>query len=115
MDVKAPLDARYALLAGCPIDLGAIRATMALLRDRCVGGVAYEFRTTVAPPLGEDDLRDIAAALTSRDPWYLQAYLETPQVDPTYAGQPHLTGEALQAIAYSLRADGWQVVVRSED
>ncbi len=115
MDVKAPFDARYALLAGCPVDLDAIRATMALLRDRCVDGVAYEFRTTVAPPLGEDDLRDLAASLTSRDPWYLQAYLETPQVDPAYAGQPHLSAQALLTIARSLRAEGWQVALRSED
>ena len=69
---------------------------MALLRARAP---AYEFRTTVAPQLAEPDLRDIAALLRPDEPWFLQAYLETPQVDPAYAGQAYLAAGELERIA----------------
>jgi pyruvate formate lyase activating enzyme len=109
MDIKAPLDARYAALSGVPVDLDAIRATMALLRARAP---AYEFRTTVAPQLAERDLRDIAALLRPDEPWFLQAYLETPQVDPEYAGQAFLAAGELERIAAELRGEGVRVAVR---
>jgi len=115
MDIKAPLDERYTDLAGCLVDLDAVRATMSLLRARCTGRISYEFRTTVAPQLDVDDLHDIAATLTPQDPWYLQEYLETPQVDPSYAGQPSLSVDELQTIASSLSAEGWQVTLRGQE
>ena len=73
MDVKAPLDERYNLLAGCEVDLAAIRQSIDLLLS---GAVAeYEFRTTVPPGmLDEEDVVDIARSLEGAERYVLQGF-----------------------------------------
>lgn len=111
MDVKAPLDQRYDQLAGVGVDLEKIKASMRLLREQAP---AFEFRTTVAPELDEQDLNDLAACLERDDPWYLQAYLETPQIEESYRGQAYLGEDELSRIAGELRAEGYRVALRGE-
>jgi pyruvate formate lyase activating enzyme len=62
LDVKAPLDElAYSRLIGVPADLGALRETIAVMKD-C--NVETFFRTTCVPGLlTEEDIHRIAAAL----------------------------------------------------
>ncbi len=100
MDVKAPLDERYQQMAGRPVDLEAIRESMNLLRARAP---AYEFRTTVAPGLGKEDLFAIAGELEAGDGWVLQAFRYTDEVDAALADAEALDEEALAEAVKELR------------
>ncbi|MHB0856349.1 MAG: anaerobic ribonucleoside-triphosphate reductase activating protein [Anaerolineae bacterium] len=71
MDLKAPLDTRYQTVAGCRVDLKAIRDSLAVLRG---WGGAYELRTTVYPGLDEEGLRDLAMEVQPDERWVLQRY-----------------------------------------
>ena len=111
MDIKAPLDERYGLVAGRPVDPSVIRKSMALLR---AWGSSYEFRTTVAPALDEAALWEIARQLRAEEAWFLQLFVASPQVDPVVAQQDCLDAPALRNLVgqlgslvpkVSLRAD----------
>lgn len=53
MDVKAPLvQEKYDRCAGGPVDLGAIRKSIGLLRH---SGIPHEFRMTIAPSLHTEE------------------------------------------------------------
>ncbi|MBN1867998.1 anaerobic ribonucleoside-triphosphate reductase activating protein [Candidatus Sumerlaeota bacterium] len=76
MDLKAPLDSNgshcdYESLCGSGIDLEAVEASVRLLLQ---GWVEYEFRTTVAPQLGRDDLMAIARSIRGARRYVLQQY-----------------------------------------
>ncbi len=81
MDLKAPLDGRYAQVCGVPqVDLDALRRSIALLRER---GVEYEFRTTVVPTLlGEDEIRTMGPAIAGAAAWTLQPFEPEGALDP---------------------------------
>jgi len=111
LDIKAPLDERYAIVVGRPLDPDIIRRTLNLLR---AWGGAYELRTTVGPDLDRVALRDIAAELLPGERWYLQPYLVTPEVSERMAGRLALTEEDLRAVAEELRAVVPGVRVRGE-
>ena len=72
MDVKAPLDGKYAEVARAPVDLAAIRRSIELL----IGGeTPYEFRTTVCPEtLDADEVERTALAVRGARAYYLQAF-----------------------------------------
>ncbi|MCU0606647.1 MAG: anaerobic ribonucleoside-triphosphate reductase activating protein [Candidatus Edwardsbacteria bacterium] len=73
MDIKAPLDERYARAAGAKADLGAIRRSIALLM---ASGVGYEFRTTVLPLyMRKADVGSIGREIKGAGLWALQQYL----------------------------------------
>ncbi len=114
VDLKAPLDARYALVAGTPVDVGAIRETMALLRGWATpdGARSYEFRTTVGPQLSEAWLRDIAAELRQEEAWYLQEFRPAEGVDPALVAGEWPSGAALEALAGRLASVAAGVRVR---
>jgi pyruvate formate lyase activating enzyme len=109
MDVKAPLDERYGLVAGRPVDVTRLRKSMAILR---ASGLAYEFRTTVGPQLDMAALRAIADEIGREAPWFLQVFEAVEGIAPVLAGQAALPREALAALADELRSEGWQVAVR---
>ncbi|MBN1400859.1 MAG: anaerobic ribonucleoside-triphosphate reductase activating protein [Anaerolineae bacterium] len=100
MDIKAPLDARYAEVAGCPIKLESVRESMRLLRQYAR---AYEFRTTVGPQIDEQALVDIASVLIAADPWFLQVYRQAPGIPEPLRDLPALGADELQRIAERLR------------
>ena len=93
MDVKAPFG-RYAEFTGIDADPGRIEQAMALTRT----APAYEFRTTVAPGLTLDDLRQILTALRPEDAYFLQVF-QVPEgkglIDPQWAERPALASDDL--------------------
>lgn len=95
MDVKAP-PARYAEFVGVPVDLGALEESMRTIRDH---GVDYEFRTTVAPGLGEDDLVAIAEWIRGARRYVLQPFRvpkEKHLIDPSWESREALSAEELR-------------------
>lgn len=110
MDIKGPLDARYAEIVGVPIPLEPLRQSMDLLRQ---GDVPWEFRTTVHPLLDADALRTLAHQLEPTDQWVLQPFLATPEVLPEVRSRPALTVEALQALIPSLQEIVPKVTLRA--
>ncbi len=117
MDLKAPLDARYAQVAGKAVDVDALRRTMALLRAwaASASGRTYEFRTTVGPQVSADWLADIAAELNPDETWYLQAFRPAEGVDPTLASGRWPDEDALVAWAARLAERAPGVRVRGVD
>jgi len=111
LDIKAPFDRRYHAVAGCTVDLVAIRQCLGLIRARAP---AYEVRTTVGPQLDEQDLRDIARDLKETDRWFLQLFLRKRYVHNSVAKAPALDERALHTIAEELRATVPLVRVRGE-
>ena len=109
MDIKAPLDSRYAKLAGRQVDIKSLSDSMALLRSSCVD---YEFRTTVAPPLDESDLEAIGMAVLPGEQWYLQAYTPAPERKASQEGIEIVDVRQLSEIAGRLRARFPRVSVR---
>jgi len=81
MDLKAPLDARYAEVCGVEtVDLAALRRSIALLMG---GRVEYEFRTTVVPTfIGEDEIRAMGAEIAGAETWTLQPFEPEGALDP---------------------------------
>jgi len=104
MDIKAPLDERYAQMTGVPIlSPEPVRRSMELLAS---WGGAYELRTTAAPGLDEDDLLEIAATVAAVEPpppWYVQAFEPSDGVLPEVREAEHLSSEALEALLPQLR------------
>ena len=80
MDVKAPPE-KYAQLAGVPgLDVTRIKASMAALR---LSNIAYEFRTTVAPGLlDEEDITRIARWIAGAPTYALQQFRPQGTLDP---------------------------------
>ena len=109
MDLKAPLDERYSAIARRDVDPASIRESMELLR---AGGIPYEFRTTVAPPLDGDALTEIAAHLRADEHWYLQPFFPGPAVDLAVAPTDILDTRALRELAASLTKRVTLVTVR---
>lgn len=70
MDIKAPPE-RYPEICGKPIDLSSIRESIRLLRH---SAIQYEFRTTLAPGLGIEDLRKIIKWIGEASRFVLQRY-----------------------------------------
>ena len=73
MDLKAPLEpAAYALLAGVPVRLELIRASLEVLRH---AGLSHRFRTTYVPGLLDDAaIGRLRAAVPAGSPFVLQGF-----------------------------------------
>jgi len=93
MDLKAPLDGRYAEVCGVEtVDLAALRRSIALLMG---GRVEYEFRTTVVPTLlGEDEIRAMGPEIAGAEAWNLQQFEPDGALDPALREvQPYLPAQ----------------------
>ena len=101
MDIKAPLDSRYARLAGRKVDIEALHESMVLLRSSVT---EFEFRTTVAPPLDERDLEEIGREIRPGEQWYLQAYSPGPERRMPYDDAEEYDSTQLAEMAVRLRA-----------
>jgi pyruvate formate lyase activating enzyme len=119
MDIKAPLDARYARAAGVQVDLGAIRESIALLMaaDMAVtpaaaaawptdlhrppaGACAVEFRTTVCPVYHSTaDIVDIARTIAGAREYCLQPFRPVNCIDPAMLEVRPYSDEEMQALA----------------
>lgn len=76
MDVKTRIcDADYANICRRPIDTKRILESVALLKEDRIG---YEFRTTLVKEFhGEDEICDIAKAISGADGYYLQHFVDS--------------------------------------
>jgi pyruvate formate lyase activating enzyme len=97
MDIKATLK-KYEQVTNVSVDAEAIEATIDLLLE---GQVAYEFRTTYAPPLSPRDVLDIAARIRGASLYAIQQY-RTPGLGVNLLGlveppQPRPANELYQA------------------
>jgi pyruvate formate lyase activating enzyme len=101
MDLKAPLDVRYTQLAGRAVELDDLRASMAALRAWDPPAQRYEFRTTAAPGLDADALRDIARLVQACERWLLQPYVPPTRGETAPTGAA-LSNEQLHALAVEL-------------
>jgi len=109
MDVKAPLD-RYAELAGTDVDIGAIERSIAGIVE---AAPEHEFRTTVAPTLGQEDILRIAELLREAGArrFFLQPYRvpETGLLDRTWMQRSALSLGEIESAWSGIRmwfADG---------
>ena len=79
MDIKAPLDERYAKASGVKVDLDAIRRSIGLVG---AFGDAYEFRTTLVPGLvGEEEVELIARSIQGAARYVLQRFVPENSLD----------------------------------
>ena len=97
MDVKGP-PARYDELAGAPVDVNAIRHSIRLIIHNAPD---YEFRTTVAPTITVDDIKETIPMIAGAKRYYLQRFV-VPQdkalVDPTWKDKQALSKEELKVV-----------------
>jgi len=70
MDIKAPID-KYEQVVGTVVDTECIQQSISLIQQ---SGTDYEFRTTVAPGLSEEDLFRIADWLSGSKAYWLQTF-----------------------------------------
>jgi pyruvate formate lyase activating enzyme len=110
LDVKAPLE-KYPLLTGlADLDVARIEQSVALLKE---SDIPYEFRTTVAPGLlDEDDITEIARWIAGANRYTLQQFRPINTIDPALERATPYPTDTLQAMAE--RASRWvsQVIVR---
>ena len=102
MDIKAPMDARYHLVAGRVVNLADLRESMAVLRVWDPTAKHYEFRTTADPRVDAPALHDIVRELWRCERWALQHYMlpRDPAAKPVDGVA--LDTEQLQEIAQNL-------------
>jgi len=98
MDVKAPLDDRYARATGRPhLDVSPVRRSLAVLR---AWGGEYELRTTVCPSvLTPDDVVDVAADVEGAPRLVLQQFQPGHCLDPALNERPPYPEELLLRLA----------------
>lgn len=85
MDLKSPLEpAAYAALAGVPVRLELIRASVDVIR---LSGLPHRFRTTYVPGLLDSGaVGRLRAALPAGSPYVLQAFDPRRVLDPALRG-----------------------------
>ncbi|NLG28606.1 MAG: anaerobic ribonucleoside-triphosphate reductase activating protein [Chloroflexi bacterium] len=114
MDIKAPLDERYAAVTGRECDLAALRASMALLRGWDPSGQRYEFRTTAEPHTDPAALEAIASEIMAQELWALQPYVPPRESVAEARVSEALEVDDLVRAAVELRSLVPRVIVRGE-
>ncbi len=102
MDIKAPPDT-YDELSGSSVDISAIEASIATIARLAP---RYEFRTTVAPGLSQDDLIRIGDWIESGQGYWLQEFqvpVDKALVDEGYRNKTALKRDDLEAVWDRLR------------
>jgi pyruvate formate lyase activating enzyme len=101
MDIKGPLDERYAKIVQAKVDLAVIIKSIRLLLD---SGIDYEFRTTVCPAvLSEADIENIACAIKGAKKYVIQQFVPKDTLDPELEKVIPYSREKLMAIAENCR------------
>ncbi len=110
MDVKAPLDSRYARAAGKHLDTAPLRRTIRLLLE---SGIEHEFRCTLVPGLiNPEDIGAIAAAVKGAQAVALQEYHSTRARARGFGGERVYTRSEVEAMATVLRSCVKEVRIR---
>jgi len=115
MDIKAPLGAKtqnskfktqnrktkYEELTGVKVDLKKIKKSINLIKK---SGLDYEFRTTVAPLLTEEDILEIAKELKGVKKFVLQVFRPVDSlIDPRLAKMKFFAKEDLAEISLKIK------------
>ncbi len=101
MDVKTPLDSRYAKAAGRQVDVASLRRTIRLLLET---GIEHEFRCTLVPGLvNPDDIATIGEAVKGAQAFALQAYVSDRARVKGFGGEKSYTQSEVDAMAEVLR------------
>jgi pyruvate formate lyase activating enzyme len=112
MDVKAPLDERYERCAGVHVDLDAITESIEMI---IASDIAYEFCTTVCPPLlSEQDVIDTAKDLRGAKRFVLQKFSPRNCIDSSLLQVQPYTPEAMRALAAQSQKYVQRCVVRGD-
>lgn len=102
MDVKAPFG-KYSGICGAKVDVEKIRKSIELVKK----AKDYEFRTTVAPGLSEEDLPEIAGQISPAKKWFLQEFMPSQNIlDPSINSKQFLKEKELKKIARKTRGIG---------
>jgi pyruvate formate lyase activating enzyme len=110
MDVKAPLDSRYARAAGRPVDIAPLRRTIRLLLE---SGVEHEFRCTLVPGLmNPEDIAAVGEAIKGAQAVALQAYLPKLARVKGFGGERAYTRSEVEAMAEVLKSCVREVRIR---
>ena len=97
MDVKAPLDHRYAEVVGAPVEVDDIRASIEML---IAGDIGYEFRTTVCPAvLSPDAVVEAAQGVRGASQYFLQSFRPVNCLDPSLHSVKPYTGDEMRDMA----------------
>lgn len=83
MDIKAPL-CKYRNVCRSQVDTRKIAESINILR---MNRVEYEFRTTYAPQLSDQDLAEICETIRGAQRYVLQQYREVELTDGKYTGR----------------------------
>jgi pyruvate formate lyase activating enzyme len=111
MDVKAPLDARYARAAGRRVDLAPLLRTIRMLVE---SGIEHEFRCTLVPGLidPKEDAAAIAEAVRGAQAVALQEYSPERARVTGFGGTKSYTRSEVDAMAEVLRPSVKEVRIR---
>jgi pyruvate formate lyase activating enzyme len=107
MDIKNSRE-KYALAAGCEVDIKAVEKSVSLLLS---GEVDYEFRTTVTRELhGEEDMRGIGEWIKGAKRYFLQTFVDSGSL--VGEGMSAYSAEEMKALADAVRPYIPSVTVR---
>jgi len=110
MDVKSPLDSRYARAAGRPVDIAPLRRTIRLLLE---SGIEHEFRCTLVPGLIDPkDAAAIGEAIKGAQAIALQEYVPKRARVKNFGGGKSYTQSEVDAMAEVLRQSVKEVRIR---
>jgi len=102
MDIKAPA-ASYEAIAGVTVDMLSIQRSVSILM---ASAIQVEFRTTVAPGLGQTDLLEIGAWIEGAQAYWLQEFQAPANkrlVDESWKEKQALSESELDTIWQQLR------------
>jgi len=113
MDLKAPLDDRYASACGvADLDLGAVNRSIDLLMG---GRVEYEFRTTVCPALvGPAEIEAMGRRLAGARLWVLQRFEPPSALDPALRTVQPYPASVMASLAAAGRRHVKRCLVRGQ-
>jgi len=100
MDIKGPLDDEgYMKVVGVKTDIKKIKESVELVKTLN----DYEFRTTVAPMLGEEDILEIVDKISPAKKYFLQEFKLGYTLDEKYANMKGLGEEDLERIKEKIK------------
>lgn len=109
MDIKGSLE-KYPTITGSPVDIEAIRASIALIRQ---AGFPYEFRTTlVRSLLAPDDILSIGRLIEGASRYVLQRFVASKHIAPEFIGEESFSEGDLAAVQAGLTSLVGECLIR---
>ncbi|KPJ56798.1 anaerobic ribonucleoside-triphosphate reductase activating protein [Parcubacteria bacterium DG_74_2] len=102
MDIKAPLKNKYEKMAGVKVNLKALKKSIKILQQ---GKIDFEFRTTVAPGLKEQDILEMADYIKGKNTkYFFQEFSAQKQVlNPEILKLPILKKQEIEKITAQIK------------